>query len=705
MKRERFGRFVLLQEVDSSGLGSDYRAAKLAPGGGLERIVHLLRVAPKLSANAEFVKALLEHAKSASLLHGPAYVRLLAIGRVEAAYYMAYEYVAGRSLRAILERSRFEGFPLAPDHALLIASRVCAALEAAAARKDHGPHAHGLLTPHSVVVTFDGDVKLRGFASWSSGIHKAGGVTAAEVGYLAPEQLKGAPADARSDAFSIGALLFQMLTGEAFRDGAAGEDTARRVRGARMAGGGDSEQLAKPIAEIVTRTAARDPARRYPDLGALRKALDALLFTGGFNPTTFNLAFFMNSLFREEIEREAAQVAEEASAGYTEYAEGSAAPAASSPAPAAAPVPAPKPAAPPSPVAVAPGPEMEVVQARPAPGVVPTPAAREEPRPPAAPRPKELTPAPAPAPVPHRDTVPPLNLRQEPPKGAPIPAIVGTLVALGVAAGGWYFLAGPGAKKPAPPPSTMSAEATAALARVRELEDKLKKFEQEKAEAEAKAAEEAKKKIEAQAAAKGQTVDPAALQRAQEDARRRAQAEQEKKLQEQRQRLEAEKQAEEARLAEERRRAEAAAAAAAATPAPTTLAAAPPPTTLAPAPTPPPTTAAAAPAPAEPATKPGALVNLSDANVLPPVGIKQDRPAYPAIAFQQRAEGRIELSALIDDKGNVAEVKIVKGTTGIGLNQAAVDGVKRWRYRPASRDGVPVKVWIPIVIEFKAPGR
>jgi TonB family protein len=211
-------------------------------------------------------------------------------------------------------------------------------------------------------------------------------------------------------------------------------------------------------------------------------------------------------------------------------------------------------------------------------------------------------------------------------------------------------------------------------------------------------------------------VDPGALQKAQEDARRRAQQEQERKQREERARLEEEQRQAEARLAEERRRAEAAAAAAAAaaTPPPLTLAAAPSfpppsaapvPTTLAVAPATTPATPAADPAGASAAGAPraGALVRLTDAGVVPPVGLKQDKPAYPPFARQQRIEGKVELEALIDERGNVADVRIVRGMSAGGLNQAAIDSVRRWRYRPATKDGVNVRVWVPIAMEFKVP--
>jgi TonB family protein len=246
----------------------------------------------------------------------------------------------------------------------------------------------------------------------------------------------------------------------------------------------------------------------------------------------------------------------------------------------------------------------------------------------------------------------------------------------------------------------------AAQQRVKELEEKLAALEAEKKAAEAKAADDAKTKVEAQAKAKGQEVDPGALLRAQEDARQRARLEEERKQKEELRRVEDQKRAEEAHLAEERRRAEEAAAlqraaqeraaqeraaeerAAQATPPPTTL--------LAATPEPPPTTAVA--------LRPGTLVSLSDPGVIPPVLDKKPVLAYPPIALRQRAEGTVDLNLLVDERGNVTDAQVVSAPGGrAGLPEAAQEYARRWRYRPATKDGVPVKVWTPVRVRFELP--
>jgi len=503
----------------------------------------------------------------------------------------------------------------------------------------------------------------------------------------------GAFGDPRSDTFAVGALLYEMLTGQPlFPDGRDGDPAASVGRAKLWNPTTEDDGLPKPIAEILQRSLAADPAARYAEIQEMRKAVDILLFSGDFTPTTFNLAFFMHSLFRDDIERESRRLKEERDASYAE------------PLPEDTPTPAVVPAA----VAPAAGlastaapASLGVAAASPATTAGPS-SSPTLPLIPPPPRTSPIRPEPHPAPAhppaapSHADSGASFTAKEaatgftfhkkEHEKKKPPALMAGGIAAavLLAAVGGWLVMrrsVPPPAPVSLPPPSTLSAEALAAMQRVKELEEKVKAIENEKAAAEARAAEEAKKRLEAQAAARGQKVDTAAVERAQDEARRRAQAEQDRKAQEERKRLEDEQKAAEARVAEERRRAEAEAARVAAGAAP-------------------PTAVPEAP----PGVKPGTLVNLSDAGVIGPV--TQSAPAlrYPPIAERQRVEGIVELNILVDEKGNVVEALLVTPAGGkSGLNEAAVDNVKRRRYRPATKDGVPVKVWFPVSVRFVLP--
>ena len=195
--------------------------------------------------------------------------------------------------------------------------------------------------------------------------------------------------------------------------------------------------------------------------------------------------------------------------------------------------------------------------------------------------------------------------------------------------------------------------------------------------------------------------------RAEEEARQKTRKEQERKQQEETKRLEDQKRAEEARIAEERRRAEETA----------------PPPSVRPRSEPPPSrprrwprrrprrlprrprrlpTTAAGPE----ALRPGTLVNLSDPGVIAPILEKKPPLAYPPIALRQRIEGTVALNVLVDERGNVADAQVLSTVGGkSGLPEAAADYARRWKYRAATKDGVPVKVWTEVKVVFKLPAQ
>src|SRR6266571_6715984 len=682
-RREKFGKLVLLEETESTGLGPEYRAARLGTAG-LEKIVTILRLKPAISGHPDLARALMDQAKVAAQLQNPNVLKILGIGKVEQSYYISHEHVEGKSLGVILDRCRQESFPLAVEHALLIASKVASALEYAHGRRnDTGArYFHGLLTPWCVLVSYEGEVRLKGFGQWPSHLREAGVLPAEDFRYLAPEQASGGAGDPRSDVYSLGAVLYEALTGQ----GPDGSDLGARVAGATlMSPTGDDAQLPKPLAEILRKSLAADPGGRYAEMQDMRKAIDTLLFSGDFSPTTFNLAFFMHSLYREDIEREARALQEDRQASYLEFL-------AEEPGPSA---PVSTKTEPIDPRLLAPHRAAEAATA-PAP---PSPAA--PPGAHAAPLPYESSPG-----LTAKEAAAGFTFHRGG-KGSKRPLYVGVgavLVLGAVGAGAYYLLGRPTPSAPATPPvTTLSPAAAAAIERVKELEEKLATLEREKAEAETKAAEDAKKKIESQAAAKGQPVDPAALQKAQEEARRRAKDEQERRQQEELRRLADQKKAEEERLNEERRRTEEAARAAEAARAEQARIEAERAAQAATA-TPPPTTQAPAPPATVAGLKPGTLVNLSDPGVIPPVVERAPAPVYPPIALRQHAEGAVELNVLVDEKGTVVDAQVVQGAPGrAGLNEAALDSVKRRRYRPATKDGVPVKVWMSVRVKFELP--
>jgi TonB family protein len=681
LRYERFGNFVLLAETDRSFIATEYRAAHLGETG-FDRLVHLVRFAPAAAPGKPEV--LVEHVKAAMKAGGAGILKPLGTGRTGMGW-MSFEHHSGRSLRTVLSRGRAEVFPLALDNALEIARQVCLTLEKVHGKK--GALVHGFLSPWSVMVSYDGAVRLRGFGLWASGALAQ--LPAADAAALAPEQREGR-ADQRSDVYGLAALVLECLTGDTVP---GGSDLRPRVADAKTPEG---EPLPPELTATLTRALSPRPEERHATLAELRKEIEALLFAGDVAPTTFNLAFYMETLFRGTVEEDARAIDEEAHADYSAYSKSAAE---ATPLPmAAVPVPAPPP---PTVVPLSP-------PTVPAPAPVPVAAA-----PAIAPAPLPLVPPPPPRPA--RPVVePPAVEHVEPPpveRAAPVarhaPAaperasgsktplfagLAAVLVLAGV--GAFFFLrqrSAPVATQPAV--TTLSAEAQAAVARVQELEARLAALEQERVQAEAAAAETAKARVEAAAKAKGQAVDPKALERAQEEAAKKVRMQEEKRQLDERKQLEQQKRDEEARLA---------AAVTTTTVAPEPVA--PPPTQAAAVEAPPPTQIAAAlPAPAAAPSAslpaPGGIYDYTAPGVVPPSLVSQEPLEYPMVARIGKIKGAVTVSAIVDEQGRVKNARATSGNPV--LQKAAVDNISARRYKPATKDGAPVKVQIIVQVNFK----
>lgn len=89
------------------------------------------------------------------------------------------------------------------------------------------------------------------------------------------------------------------------------------------------------------------------------------------------------------------------------------------------------------------------------------------------------------------------------------------------------------------------------------------------------------------------------------------------------------------------------------------------------------------------------------AGVIPPAILSQVQPKYPRAAERMRVSGTVNLQALVGIDGRVEEVRIVSAShSGVGFETASEEAVRQWRYRPATKNGVKVRMWLPVRIPF-----
>jgi predicted Ser/Thr protein kinase len=199
------GRYLLGDVIGRGGMGVVYRATDRV----LKRTVAVKVLSPALAAqDSTHVLRFEREARAAAALSSPAVVRVFDAGADDDARFIVMEYVPGRSLSAIV---RDRG-PLEPHVAASIGADVAAALAAAHARGI----VHRDVKPSNVIVTDDGAAKVLDFGLARTLDATAVTRTATVLGsaaYMSPEQVEGQPAEARSDIYSLGCLLYEMLTG------------------------------------------------------------------------------------------------------------------------------------------------------------------------------------------------------------------------------------------------------------------------------------------------------------------------------------------------------------------------------------------------------------------------------------------------------------------------------------------------------------
>ena len=301
--REQFGSYLLLKKLGEDPLGETFRAGRLG-SQGVDQVV-LLRVFNGVGVDGEGLwqqigsrGPVLDALKSPNLGNG------VDLGQVGGVPYVAYDYVSGKTLASLLEQAERSSNPVPTDHALLIAERVAIGLAVAYETRVADQRVlHGMLAPQLVMLSNEGETRTLGFES-AAALRTFAASKAAFARYLSPETRAGAPLSKQDDVYSLGVLLLELLTGKPLPPPAGGE-FGGVVDAARLAAEGSP--LPPEIAGLIKRSLSpRDS--RISDVVTWHRTLSKLMAEGQFNPTTFNLAFFMHNLFKDDIERESQEI-------------------------------------------------------------------------------------------------------------------------------------------------------------------------------------------------------------------------------------------------------------------------------------------------------------------------------------------------------------------------------------------------------------
>ncbi|MCA9665877.1 MAG: serine/threonine protein kinase [Myxococcales bacterium] len=303
-----FGRYELLELIAKGGMAEVFMARQ-AGAAGTEKLLCIKRILPHLSKDSEFLRLFISEAKIALPLNHGNITQVYDFGELDGVYYLAMEYIRGPNLAKVIERCA-ESSPIGVPAALYIGSEICKGLSYAHSYTDSGGKlrvvVHRDVSPHNVLISYTGQVKLAdfGIALAASKARERESVVRGKPCYVSPEQADGKATDPRSDIFSLGAVLYEMLTGKRCFEGETESETLSRVREAKAdAPSKHNSQVTPELDAVVLKALARDPAARYQRAGDMQVALTQALVRGWPDYTAEQLAAKMRELFSWEIEQ------------------------------------------------------------------------------------------------------------------------------------------------------------------------------------------------------------------------------------------------------------------------------------------------------------------------------------------------------------------------------------------------------------------
>lgn len=303
---ERIGRYQILAQLSLGGMAELFLAFASGPGG-FRKYVVVKRILPDVRSNDQFVQMFLDEARITAAFNHPHIAHVFDLGEEDDGLYLAMEFIAGQNLNQVMEACVLRRSPPPLGFTGRVARDVALALHYAHTFTDPRgrslPVIHRDVAQKNVMVGYDGGVKLLDFgiakARGSLGRTVAGTVKGT-TGYMSPEQVLGREIDGRSDVFSLGVVMHELLTGRRLFAGDTEEEEMRKIltqpipRPAKV-----SPSVPEEVSDLVMRALAREKADRFPDAKELARAIETVLGKTVFDQE--RASAFMKELFEEKV--------------------------------------------------------------------------------------------------------------------------------------------------------------------------------------------------------------------------------------------------------------------------------------------------------------------------------------------------------------------------------------------------------------------
>ncbi|MBI4024328.1 MAG: serine/threonine protein kinase [Verrucomicrobia bacterium] len=300
LKPEQVTTYSLVRCLGEGGMGSVYEAVQHGADGFTKRVaIKLIR--SWVAERPEFLQNFVGEAKLVAQLVHTNIVQTYQFGRCNGAPFIAMEFIQGTDLLQLMHVHVANEIRVPGPLAVFIASRICRGLAYAHSKVDDLGRPLGIvhrdISPQNIMISRDGDVKITDFGM-AKGLDLMldgeGEVVMGKLRYMSPEQARGDRTDGRSDLFSVGVVLSEMLIGVNIFAAETSAEVQRRLMDPEIPDFDTlSPEMNPTLRGILRRALAKDPDERYQAASDMLVELERFIYSAGYGPTSETLADYV----------------------------------------------------------------------------------------------------------------------------------------------------------------------------------------------------------------------------------------------------------------------------------------------------------------------------------------------------------------------------------------------------------------------------
>lgn len=305
---ENFGRYQLVERIALGGFAEIFKAHAVGIAG-FEKTLAIKRLHPRYSQDSDFIAWMVDEAKITSQLSHANICQVLDFAKVDGHYFMAMEYITGRDVYRVMKKLRETKAPAPIELVAFIGREASSGLDYTHRKRDAEGNSldivHRDMSPQNVMVSLDGDVKIIDFGIAKSrvrGYETEAGIIKGKFFYMSPEQARGEELDARTDIFSLGIVLWELVTGELlYKD----DDEVTLLSQVRRAAINPPKSVRADIPNglnrIIVKALSRNPDDRYKTAFEMQKDLERFLVRHNSTYGKDQVGYWMRSTFYEDL--------------------------------------------------------------------------------------------------------------------------------------------------------------------------------------------------------------------------------------------------------------------------------------------------------------------------------------------------------------------------------------------------------------------